>query len=90
MRKRALEFLKCFNCGGEFGIQNEVMEGDHVVSGNLVCNGCGYTAPISSGIPRMLPTDLSAENKDIADRFGYEWKNFADFFDDTTRIYLNR
>ncbi len=81
MKLKLLEYLKCFNCNKDFILKNEQREDNEIISGTLACSGCSYEAPIMRGIPRMLPTNQVEQNKNIAERFGYEWKLFSKFYD---------
>lgn len=81
MRPTLLHYLQCFRCGGNLSVQSEHTHGDHIMEGALFCLSCGYTAPIIRGIPRMVPAMLDETNHNIASRFGYEWKSFANFYD---------
>lgn len=81
MKLKLLEYLQCFNCGGSFSLNDEMTEGSEIISGCLVCSGCSLIFPILRGVPRMLPKEQGETNKSIAERFGYEWKSFAEFFD---------
>ena len=81
MRKKLLEYIKCLNCRGNFLLKEEKYDGEHIVTGVLECEHGDYQAPITGGIPRLLPQKMGVDKQDIANLFGYEWKFFSKFYD---------
>ncbi len=59
------------------------------MSGHLDCSGCRVSFPVRAGVPRLLPPDLAAAQKEIARRFGYEWTRYAHFHDLYTEQFLD-
>ena len=55
--------------GGD-GANGEVLEGA------LQCEACHVNYPIRGGVPRMVPSNLSADKRKTADAFGWEWQHF--------------
>jgi SAM-dependent methyltransferase len=78
MKRRAVEYLACPQCGHSFDLRVESQEHQEIIAGRLVCVGCGATFPIIRGIPRLLPKQLSAEKKATAAAFGYEWTQYPE------------
>ena len=68
MKQTLLEILACPRCKFEFECdQSDTVEIEH---GELKCNGCGMTFPITNGIPRFVEPD------NYASSFGYQWNLF--------------
>jgi uncharacterized protein YbaR (Trm112 family) len=57
MEPLLLEILCCPLCKGELELRDGEEEEGEIVSGTLVCGGCGEQYPVSDGIPNMLPPD---------------------------------
>ena len=55
------------------GLNCEECWGKEVVSGILICEGCGRWYPIEEEIPRMLPDELRDRNKDLS--FLSRWRS---------------
>ena len=58
MREELLDLLCCPLCRGELELQAEATAGQEVMSGSLVCLGCGRTYPVEDGIPDLLPEEV--------------------------------
>lgn len=72
MQEAHLKYLACPECESSFSLRGHIVrDGKHVVSGDLVCEGCGATYPIAGAIPRFVPLD------NYADSFGFEWLKHA-------------
>jgi SAM-dependent methyltransferase len=50
--------------------------------------GCATSFPITRGVPRFLPKDLTEEKKATADAFGYEWTNYSELTDADKNEFL--
>lgn len=58
MRKELVEILCCPEDKANLQLVDEVIDGDEVVTGKLVCSKCGFGYPIASGIPNLLPPEF--------------------------------
>lgn len=54
-------------------------EADEIMTGQLVCEGCGRHWAIRDGVPRLVPPDLVEQQRDTASAFGWQWQHFAEF-----------
>jgi SAM-dependent methyltransferase len=52
--------------------------GDDVETGELICTGCGHRWQIRAGIPRLVPPDIGAQQRDTARAFGWQWQHFSE------------
>lgn len=71
MKYRLLELLACPRCGGGFRAQPSISPAQPLVEGELVCERCARTVPVTNGIPRFVPTT------NYADNFSLQWQKFA-------------
>jgi uncharacterized protein YbaR (Trm112 family) len=78
MRERLLGWLACPGCHGSLALAAQARTGDDVREGSLTCSGCGTRYPITRGIPRMIAGEVTAEARETAERFGYEWTRFGE------------
>lgn len=78
MKRRLLDWLACPDCAGTLSLAETEKEGEEIREGELTCLGCSARYPVVRGIPRMLPTGVSAEAEATARAFGYEWTRFAE------------
>ena len=78
MRERLLGWLACPACHGSLELAAKACSGEDVREGMLTCSGCGARYPITGGIPRMIPGEVTAEARETAERFGYEWTRFGE------------
>jgi uncharacterized protein YbaR (Trm112 family) len=78
MRERLLGWLACPGCHGSLALAAKARTGDDVREGSLTCSGCGTRYPITRGIPRMIAGEVTAEARETAERFGYEWTRFGE------------
>lgn len=59
MRPRLLQLLACPECRcPALALDAFAQENDEVLSGLLVCEGCGRKYPVIGGVPRLLPDEL--------------------------------
>jgi SAM-dependent methyltransferase len=79
MRREALNYLACPNCGRELTLCGEVREErEHVMVGMLACAGCAARFSIREGVPLLLPASLEAVKLETASRFAEEWTRWKD------------
>jgi len=80
MRREALNYLACPNCGGELSLRAEGVreEGEHVMAGQLDCRGCRTQFTIRAGVPVLLPLNLENVKIETASRFADEWTHWSD------------
>lgn len=71
MKTNLLEILACPGCGAELNLhtpsRNDLGE---VISGELICSGCGDSFRIVHGIPRFV------ESHPANSSFGFQWNSF--------------
>ena len=79
MQRRLLDILACPKCKNVLTLNGNE---DPILEGQLVCESCSSTYPITNGIPRFVPVD------NYASSFGYQWNEFRkeqiDTFNGTT------
>ena len=79
MRREALNYLACPNCGGELTLRGEVREDlEHVMAGTLLCVQCQSQFSIRDGVPVLLPASLETVKRETASRFAEEWTRWKD------------
>lgn len=79
MRREALNYLACPNCGGELTLRDEERhDKDHVMAGTLACVQCQSQFSIRDGVPILLPASLEAVKLETASRFAEEWTRWKD------------
>jgi len=83
MRREALNFLLCPNCGGELSLGAEASpaEDGHILTGELDCGGCASKYAIRNGVPILLPKNLGDIKIETASRFAEEWTRWSDLRD---------
>ena len=84
MRREALNFLMCPNCGGELALSENTSSDTkdaHIISSGLTCKGCGSKFSIRNGVPILLPANLSSVKLETASRFAEEWTRWSDLRD---------
>jgi SAM-dependent methyltransferase len=84
MKPRLMELLACPLCGAAFELsdaQTDPAKPDEIVSGRLKCGGCGATFPVTRGVPRLVPPDLSVAEEKTATAFGWQWQEFVEMHD---------
>ena len=84
MRREALNFLMCPNCGGELALCENASSDTkdaHIITGGLTCKGCGSKFSIRNGVPILLPANLSSVKLETASRFAEEWTRWSDLRD---------
>ena len=83
MRQEFVSLLACPDCSGrvQFREIEDTADDGHVMTGTLQCEECKTDFPIEGGVPRLLPmAERRAQLRDVtAERFAYEWTEFADF-----------
>ena len=84
MRREALNFIVCPNCGGTLSLHGETSqaaEDGHVMAGALACGGCASQFAIRNGVPILLPANLASVKLETASRFAEEWTRWSDLRD---------
>lgn len=81
MRLEVLKFLSCPACAGSLTCNPNSQDGDHIISGELVCSSCETRFDIVSGIPRLITNAAPMKNSDKG--FSNQWniKNSGRFYD---------
>jgi len=70
MRPGLVRRLVCPHCHGPLDGRTDVAEGDDIITGELRCEKCARTYPVTAGIPRFVPS------RTYASSFGYQWTRF--------------
>lgn len=70
MKPHVMKFLVCPACRSELELQAQVVEGEEVLEGHLVCRACGRSYSILRGVPRFVAADAYASS------FGRQWNWF--------------
>ncbi len=84
MRREALDFLICPNCGGGLALKSDPAEAaadGHLIAGALGCDNCSSQFPIRDGVPVLLPADLAVVKLETASRFAEEWTRWSELRD---------
>jgi len=90
LKLRLLDDLVCSLCQSELDLQREEERPDgEVVTGTLVCRGCGYGYPIVRGVPRMIPGQLAEDKQETAAAFGWQWQEFTEMHDEYRAQFLD-
>lgn len=78
MKPGLLDYLACLRCDGTLACEPRQMDGPEVVEGILRCAACHAEFPIRGGVPRMLPSALSAPERATSRAFGTQWHILSD------------
>ena len=79
MRREALNFIACPNCGNGLALCGEVREEkEHIMAGKLACAACQALFSICDGVPVLLPANLETVKLETASRFAEEWTRWKD------------
>jgi len=78
MKPRLLQMLACPDCGGDLTLSASSTNQDEIITGSLGCQACAHEFAIQRGIPRLLPSGLSAIEAKTAAAFGWEWNEFVE------------
>ncbi len=81
MKRRLLQYLACQKCQRSFEVHAEREEQQEILEGGLVCTGCRASFPVTRGIPRFLPQQLSSDKQATAAALGYEWTHYPELSD---------
>jgi SAM-dependent methyltransferase len=88
-----MRLLSCPACHSSFEARADST--DHaelhgeLMEGTLVCGGCGATFPVTRGIPRFLPKELTAAKQATSEAFGYEWTHYSRLTDADREEFLD-
>jgi SAM-dependent methyltransferase len=83
-----LPLLACPICRQGLDIHPEELDEAEVITGTLVCQGCGSNFSILRGVPRFLDGSLDAEQQATASAFGYEWTHYSKLTDADKKEFL--
>lgn len=73
MKPGLLDYLACLRCGAGLACEPRQVDGADVLEGILRCAACQAEFPIRGGVPRMLPSALSAPERATSRAFGTQW-----------------
>jgi SAM-dependent methyltransferase len=79
MKRKLLDYLRCPSCSGAILLESVArFENAEIVEGQLACDGCERTFPITRGIPRFAaPEKLGPDKAATAENFGWQWQHFS-------------
>jgi SAM-dependent methyltransferase len=79
MKRKLLHYLKCPSCAGAIVLASvRSTEDAEIIEGELACDSCQRTFPISRGIPRFAtPEKLEPGKAATAENFGWQWQHFS-------------
>jgi len=63
--------------------------GDDVEAGELICTGCGLRWQVRGGIPRLVPPDIAAQQRETARAFGWQWQHFSEMHPEFEAQFLD-
>lgn len=89
MKPRLVDLLSCPSCQSRLTCATREERDAEVVSGELLCAGCGASYPIVRGIPRFVPGAVSDPQRRTADAFGWEWQKFPELDAPTEEQFLD-
>src|SRR5437879_9916915 len=84
MRREALNFLICPNCGGQLALCSDALPAEsdgQIMAGELMCTTCTSKFGIRDGVPVLLPANLASVKLQTASRFAEEWTRWSDLRD---------
>ncbi len=79
MKRKLLDYLRCPSCSGAILLAKVAhSENGEILEGQLACDGCAETFPITRGIPRFAtPEKLEHDKAATAENFGWQWQHFT-------------
>jgi SAM-dependent methyltransferase len=79
MKRKLLDYLQCPSCSGAILLGAVAFsENGEIIEGQLACEGCGRTFPITRGIPRFAASEkLEPDKAATAENFGWQWQHFS-------------
>jgi uncharacterized protein YbaR (Trm112 family) len=89
MKETVIDLLVCPKCHSSLVLTVHKRNSGEIVDGSFRCLACGSTFPIVAGIPRFLPANLTQDQKDTADAFGYEWTRYSTITAEDRREFLD-
>ncbi len=79
MRREALAYLACPNCGSVLTFASVGAEdGEHVMQAELVCAAGTCRFPVKDGVPILVRGNVDAVKTETAARFAEEWTRWTD------------
>lgn len=79
MKHKLLDYLSCPSCAGAITLASVTQtEETEIIEGQLACQSCSDTFPITRGIPRFADLDqLESDKAATAENFGWQWQHFT-------------
>ncbi len=78
MKPRLTSLLVCPKCQSSLECRADEERQGEIVTGTLLCSGCGAAFPILRGVPRFVASAISDEQRHTAEAFGWEWQRFPE------------
>jgi SAM-dependent methyltransferase len=83
MKREALTYLACPNCGTELtlaSVETEDASDAHVLEGSLTCAARTCSFRIRQGVPVLVPGTVDAVKSQTAARFAEEWTRWTELY----------
>jgi SAM-dependent methyltransferase len=65
------------------------LDGGDIVSGVLICDGCGRRWSIENRVPRLVPEDLVEQQEKTSEAFGWQWQHFTEMHPEFEAQFLD-
>jgi SAM-dependent methyltransferase len=88
VKRHALAYLACPQCGGDLALEDIAHSGHEIMTGTLTCATCHHVYAIRGGIPRFA-TDVAEVEQRTAEAFGYEWTRYSELADRYRQQFLD-
>lgn len=78
LKEKLLNYLVCPGCEGALRLSVRAREESEIMGGELRCQSCSTTFPITEGIPRFANlAEVESDKKATAAGFGWQWQHFT-------------
>jgi SAM-dependent methyltransferase len=78
LKEALLTYLICPTCEGPLDLSVAKADDGEIMQGELRCQSCARSFPITSGIPRFANLDeLQSDKRATAAGFGWQWQHFT-------------
>jgi len=78
LKEALVNYLICPNCEGALDLSVAKAEAGEIMAGELRCQSCARSFPITSGIPRFANLDeIEGDKRATAAGFGWQWQHFT-------------
>jgi len=78
LKEALVKYLICPTCEGPLDLSVANAEDEEIMQGELRCQSCARSFPITSGIPRFANLDeVESDKRATAAGFGWQWQHFT-------------